>query len=123
MINDNLTRDSKPGYNLIEHKKLGSPTIGFDCRHGLNPLSEVVCGHDNVLMSPNRSWVAIYKIHPPLGEGTDGNDLVKRGWVQGHLLSEHLAGVTLLDRFDTIFKNRWPKITNSQYFLGCRKTG
>jgi hypothetical protein len=40
-----------------------------------------------------------------------------------HFLSEHLAGVTLLNRFDTIFKDSRTKITGSQDFLGCRKPG
>jgi hypothetical protein len=79
MINDNITRDSGPGYNFIEHEKCNSITIVFNCRHGLDPLSKVVYDHDNVLIPPSQSWVAIHKIHPPLGEGTDGDDQVKRG--------------------------------------------
>jgi hypothetical protein len=46
---------------------------------------------------------------------------VKRGWMRAHFLSEHLVGVTLLKHFDTIFKDRWPKINDSQNFMGCRK--
>jgi hypothetical protein len=38
-----------------------------------------------------------------------------------HLTSEHLVGVTLLDCFNIIFKNRQPKITGTQYFLGSHK--
>jgi hypothetical protein len=116
MISDNLTRDTEPGDNLIEYKEGGSIPIGFNFRHGLDPLSKVVDDHDNVLMPPSQSWVAIHKVHPPLGEGTDGNDWVKRGWMRAHFLSEHLAGVTLLNCFNTIFKDRWPEITGSQNF-------
>ena len=74
MINDNLTRDTELGDNFIEHKEGGSIPIGFNSRHGLNPLSKVFNNHDNVLVPPSRSWVAIHQIHPPLGEGTDDND-------------------------------------------------
>jgi hypothetical protein len=121
MISDNLTRDSEPDYNLTEHEESNNITIEFNYRHNLNPLIKVVYDHDNVLMPPSRSWVAIHKIHPPLGEGTDGNDWMERGWIQVHTPSEHLEGMTLLNHFDTVFKNKRPKITNLQNFLGCRK--
>jgi hypothetical protein len=78
MISDNLTWDSEPGYNLIEYEEGNSLTIRFNCRHGLIPLSKVIYDHDNVLIPPNRSWVAIHKIYPPLGEGTDDNDWMER---------------------------------------------
>jgi hypothetical protein len=74
-----------------------------------------------MLMPPIQTWDAIQKIHPPLGEGTDDHEQVKRGWMQAHILSENLARMTLLDRFNIIFKNRWPKIIGSQNLLGCRK--
>jgi hypothetical protein len=121
MISDNITRDTKPGDNLVEHKEGCSLPIGFYGRHGLDPLSNVGDDHNNVLIPPNRSWVAIDEIYPPLGEGTDGNDWVKRGWMQAHFLSEHLARVTLPNRFDTIFKDSGLEITGSQDFLGYRK--
>jgi hypothetical protein len=79
MINENITLDTEPGDNLIEYEKGCSLPIRFNCRNVLDPLSKVVNGHDNVLMPPSRSWVAINEVHPPLGEGTDGNDWVKRG--------------------------------------------
>jgi hypothetical protein len=41
--------------------------------------------------------------------------------VQTHFLSEHLAGVTLLNHFNAIFKDGGPEVTGSQDFLGCRK--
>jgi hypothetical protein len=74
MINDNLTRDTEPGDNLIEYEEGDNLSIRFNCRHGLDPLGKVVDDHDNVLMPPSRSWVAIHEVHPPLGEGINGND-------------------------------------------------
>jgi hypothetical protein len=121
IINDNINRDSEPRNNLIEHEECSSIAIVFNCRHGLNSLGKVVYDHNNVLTAPSRSWVAIHKIQPPLGEGTDGNDWMKRGWMQENISSEHLEGVTLLNHFNIIFKKTWPKITDSQFFLGCRK--
>jgi hypothetical protein len=106
MINENLTRDSELGYNLIEYEEGKNLTIGSNYRHGLNLFSKVVYDHDNVLMPPCRNWVAIHKIHPPLGEGTDDNEWMERRWMRVHFPSEHLAGVTLLNLFDVIFKNR-----------------
>ena len=105
MISDNLTRDSKPSYNLIEYEEGNIILFGFNCKHGLDPLSKVVYDHDNVLMPPSRSWVAIHKVHPPLGEGTGGNEWMERGWMRVNFPSEHLARVTLLNRFNAIFKN------------------
>jgi len=121
MINENITRDSKPGYNLIEYKEGDSISIEFNCRNGLKPLGKVVDSHDNVLMPPNRSWDAIHKFHPRLGEGTEINDWTERGWMRSHFPSEHLTGVKFLNRFNAIFKYRWPEITESQNFLGCHK--
>jgi hypothetical protein len=77
----------------------------FNCRHGLIPLGKIVHDHDNVMVPPSQGWVTIHEIHPPLGEGTDGNDWVKRGRVQAHIMRKHLERVTLLDHFYTIFKN------------------
>jgi hypothetical protein len=121
MISDNITWDTEHGNNLIKYKEGCSIPIGFNYMHGLSPLSKVVDGHDNVLIPPSRSWVAIYEVLPPLGEGTDNNDWVKRGWVRAHFSSEHLEGVTLLNCFNTIFKDSRLEITDSQNVLGCRK--
>jgi hypothetical protein len=74
MISDNLTRDTEPGDNLIEYEEGCSFHIRFNCRHGLGPLGKVVDSHNNVSMPPSRGWVAIHEVHPPLGEGTNGND-------------------------------------------------
>jgi hypothetical protein len=121
VISDNITQDSEPGYNLIEHKKCSGLTMIFNYKNGLSPLTKVVYGRNNVLMPPSRSWVAIHNIHPPLSEGTDSIEWMERGWMRVHIPSEHLAGVTLINCFDTIFKNRWPKITGSQNFRCFRK--
>jgi hypothetical protein len=121
MIRDNITRDIEPGDNLVEHEEGYSLPIGFYSRHGFNPFGKIFDIHYDALMPPSQSWVTIYEIYPPLGEGTDSNDWVKRGWVRMHFLSEHLAGVTLLNCFNTIFKDGGPKVTGSQEFLGCRK--
>jgi hypothetical protein len=79
IISDNLTWDTEPGDNLIEYEEGSNIPIIFNCRHGLGPPSKVVYGLDNVFMPPSRSWVSIHKVHPPLGEGTDGNDWMERG--------------------------------------------
>jgi hypothetical protein len=81
MISDNITQDTEPGDNLVEYENICSLPIGFHGRHGFGHLGEVVNSHNNVLMPPRRSWVAINEIYSPLSEGTDGNDWVERGWV------------------------------------------
>ena len=53
MINDNLTQDTEPGDNLIEYEEGYILPIGFNCRHGLDPLIKVVDDHNNVLMPPS----------------------------------------------------------------------
>jgi hypothetical protein len=53
MISDNLTRDTEPGDNLVEHEEGYSIPIEFYSRHGLDPLSEVVDDHDNMLVPPS----------------------------------------------------------------------
>jgi hypothetical protein len=121
MVSDNINRDTELSDNLIEYEKIYSLPIRFHSRHGFDPLGEVVNIHDNVLMPPSRIWVAINEIYSSLSEGTDGNDWVERGLVQKHFSSEHLAGVTLLNCFNTIFKDGGPKLTISQDCLGCHK--
>jgi hypothetical protein len=121
MISENLTGDTELGDNLVEYEKSCSIPIIFHGRHGFGPLGEVLDNHDNVFIPYSQSWVAINEIYSPLSEGTDGNDWVERGWVRAHFSSEHLAGVTLLNHFNTIFKYGGPEVTDSQDFLGCRK--
>jgi hypothetical protein len=81
MIIENISWDSEPRYNMVEYKEFCSPTIIFNGRHGLYPFSKLIHNHDNMLVPPSRGWVKIHKIYPPLGEGNDGDDWVKRGWV------------------------------------------
>jgi hypothetical protein len=50
IINDNLTRDTESGANLIEYEEGDSLPVGLKCRHGFDPLSKVVYGHNNVLI-------------------------------------------------------------------------
>jgi hypothetical protein len=54
---------------------------------------------------PSRGWVAVHEINPLLGEGTDSEDWVNMCWARAHFLSEHMTKVTLLNRFNEIFKN------------------
>jgi hypothetical protein len=39
--------------------------------------------------------------------------------VCAHIFSKYLTRMTFLDRFDAIFKDRRPEITNVQNILGC----
>jgi hypothetical protein len=50
MVSDNITRDIKPGDNLIEYKEGCSLPIKFNCRNGLVPLGKVVDNHNNVFI-------------------------------------------------------------------------
>jgi hypothetical protein len=81
MISDNLTQDYEPSYTLIEYEEGDSIPIIFNYRHGIVPLIKLFYGYDSMLMPHNRSWVAVHKVHPPLGEGTDSNDWMERGWM------------------------------------------
>jgi hypothetical protein len=81
MISENIFWDSKPRYNLIEYEERYNLTIGFEGKHGLYPFSEIIHDHDNMLVPDIQGWVVVHKIHSPLGEGTDNNHWVKRGWV------------------------------------------
>jgi hypothetical protein len=81
MVSDNIPQNSNPSYDMIEYKVCCSPTIRFNCRHGLIPLGKIMHDHNNVMVPPRRGWVSIHETYPPLGEGTDGNYWVKRGGV------------------------------------------
>jgi len=121
MVSDNLSRNTKSSDSLIEYEERCSLPIRLNCGHGLDPLGKVVDDHDNMLMPSSQSWVAINEVWPILGEGTDDNDWMKRGWMQTLFSSEHLVGVTLFNCFNAIFKDHRPEKTGSQYFLGCCK--
>jgi hypothetical protein len=69
MISDNLTRDTEPGDNLVEHEEGCSLPIIFYGRHGLDPLSKVVDDHDNVLMPPAEVVLQSTKSTPHLVKG------------------------------------------------------
>jgi len=85
-------------------KKCCTLTIRFNSRHGLNPFSKIIHGHNNMVVLPSQGWVVVHEIHPPLSEGIDGDEWVNRGWVRAHFPSEHLVRVTLPNRFNVIFK-------------------
>ena len=74
MVSDKLPRDTEPGDNLIEYKMHGCLTVVFNSGNILCPFREIVNNHNNVMVPPIRSWVAIHKIGAPVGEGTGGDN-------------------------------------------------
>ena len=74
MFSDKLFQNAKPGDNLVENEMRGYLTVGFNYGHNLYPFREVIDSHNNVMMPPSWSWVAIHKSKPPLGEGTNGDN-------------------------------------------------
>ena len=74
MVSDKILWDTELSDNLVEHNVSGRLTIGFNCRHSLYPFREVVYDHYNVIMPHDLCWLALHKVHPPLGEGTDGDN-------------------------------------------------
>ena len=76
MVSDKIFWNAKLGDNLVKYEMCGCFTIEFDSGHSLFPFHEIIDSHYNVMVPPNRSWVAIHKVKPPLGEGTNGNNMV-----------------------------------------------
>jgi hypothetical protein len=69
MVSDNITWDTEPGDNLIEYEESCSIPIGFNYRHGLDPLIKIVDSHDNVLMPPDEVGLQSTKSTPHLVKG------------------------------------------------------
>jgi hypothetical protein len=105
IISNNISWDYEPSYNLFEYEECCSLTIIFNGNHDLFPFSKSIHGHDNTLVPPIQSWVTIHKIYPPLDDGIDDDDWVKSDWLRAHFLSKRMERLTLLNRFNTIFKN------------------
>ena len=76
MVRDKLSRDTKSSDNLIENEMCACLIVSFDSGNSLFPFHEVISNHYYMMMPLGRSWVAIYKINPLLGEGTHGDCLV-----------------------------------------------
>ena len=74
MVSDKLFWNAEPGDNLVENEMRGYLTVKFKCGHSLYPSREVINNHNNMMMPPSRSWVAIHEIKPPLSEGTGGDN-------------------------------------------------
>ena len=79
MVSDKLSQNAKPGDNMVKYEMHGYLPTGFNHGHSLSPFCEIIDNHYNVMMPPSRGWVAIHKIKPPLGEGTDGDNRMQRG--------------------------------------------
>ena len=79
MVSDKLSRNAKLGDNLVENKMHDYLIIKFNCGHSLFPFHEIIDIHNNVMIPPNRSWVVIHKVKPPLGEGTDDDNRMQQG--------------------------------------------
>jgi hypothetical protein len=69
MVSDNITWDTEPGDNLIEYEEVFNLPIGFNCSHGLGPLSKVVDNHDNVLIPLDEVGLQLMKSTPHLVKG------------------------------------------------------
>ena len=50
--------------------------LTVDCRHGLNPFSEIINGHNDVLMTTGRGGITSHEVNFPLTEGTDCDDMM-----------------------------------------------
>ena len=74
MVSDKLLRNAELSNNLVKHEMCGCLIVGFNHGHSLIPFHEVINNHYNMMMPPSRSWVAIHKVNPPLGEGTGGDN-------------------------------------------------
>jgi len=119
MFNNNLFRNPKPRYNLIEYELCCNVLIVSECRHGFFPLCKVVNDQYDISMLPWRNGVVCYKIYSPLHEGVDSDDEKHWSRMCTHIFSKYLARVTFLYCFNAISKDRWLEISNAQIFLGC----
>ena len=69
MVNDKLSRDTKPSNDLIENEMHGCLTIGFDSGHSLYPFCEIINSHYDMMMLPAESGFQSLKSTPHLVGG------------------------------------------------------
>ena len=86
MISHNRSRNTKPRNNVIEQKQSYSVHIIRISWHCLHSLSEIINGHDDVVMTDDRRSVARSKINAALGKGADGDNRVEWSGMNAHFL-------------------------------------
>jgi hypothetical protein len=73
VISDDSLRDSKLSDDMIEYEQ-GCIFSGIiECRHHLDPFSEIIHGYDDVSMPPDRVRVTCHEVNAPFCERTNGN--------------------------------------------------
>ena len=113
MVSDNLLWYSEMSNDLVEYKLCCHFTIGFEGRHCLFPLCEVVYIDNDIFVPPRKNWVAHHVIYPSLGEGPYHDDVDQRSGMQLYFSGIELTRMKTLYSFHTIFKYCGPKIIES----------
>ena len=94
-LSDDVVEDgSGSGFNVI--------SISW---HGIFPFCEVVDDHDNVMMDYYRGRLECHEIYAPFCKWTNCDDRMKWSRRCVYFPRENLAGVTLFDGLNAIFKD------------------
>jgi hypothetical protein len=73
MISNDSLGNTKPSNDMIEYEQCCSFPGVIECRHRLDPFSEVIHNYDDVSMPPNRLRVTCHEVNAPFCEGTNRN--------------------------------------------------
>jgi hypothetical protein len=104
MVHHYGLRNTKPSYNVIEHKNSSGGVVIGKGRQGLDPFSEVVNNHDDVAMTISRSRITCHEINPKFGKWTDGHHGMKWSRLSTHLMGEYLTRMTFMNHIHTSLK-------------------
>ena len=73
VISNDRLWDSKSCDDVIENEKCCSFSSIVECRHRLDPFSEIIHIYNDVSMPPDRVRVTCHEVNAPLGEWINRN--------------------------------------------------
>jgi hypothetical protein len=73
VISNDSLRESKSSDDMIEYEKCCNFSSVIECRHRLDPFSEIICGYDDVSMPLVRVRVTCHEVNAPFCERTNEN--------------------------------------------------
>ena len=56
---------------MVENEKCHCVNLTIECRHGLDPLGEIIDSHNDVVVATGRGSITCHEVNLPLTEGTN----------------------------------------------------
>ena len=96
--------------------------LTIECRHGINPFSEIINHRNDVLMTLDQGGITSHEVHRPLAQGNDCDHEMQRCERSPCFWGKSLTTATVFNCMDAIGKDGRPKITGMDNLLGNNQT-